>query len=284
MGARNALAMIEALDQGGDHLKNFPGNYVAHDYDLATFIQALESNDEEALKHFGVLGMKWGVHRRRELHANRMGDLDKVGTYKNDTGDTRSVLGKTPERKKREIAGVSSDVKKFRSAMNTNSNEARNQRQILKDQLKQRTLYNPAYRKAFDKELAKQEAAKNDPNPDYNDGMRRHDKLRFSAGSVKRINQSMNEGLDHRTAAKKEQRRKEIQTKITAGLTVTAVLLNALGPSIYSDVRDTIGARAATNRDKRAQAREEFIRNGPQKPDTKNAKKNFRGVYNVTTM
>jgi len=239
----------------------------------------LDSNEEERLAHFGVLGMKWGVTRRRELHANRMKDLDKVGTYKNDTGDKRSILGKTPERKKQEMASVVSDVKKFREARDTNSNAARGQRQILKDQLKQRTTYHPEYRKAFDKELAKQDAALKAKNPDYSSSMRQRDRLRFTGGGIERINTNMNKGMTYQEASKKELARKKLQARVTTGAVVAATILQAMGPVVMSEV----SRKAATNRDRRAQAYEDFIRNGPQKPSTKIAKQR-RGVYNVTTL
>ena len=127
---------------------------------------------------------------------------------------------------------------------------------------------------------AQEKARVSAPHPEYNPAMRRHDRLRFSEGSIKKINKNMHEGLDHKAAVKKEEERVKVRNRIVTGVAVTAVLLQQFGPLVMHDIH----VKAATNRDKRAQATEDFIKNGPQKPATKNAKKSFRGVYNVTTM
>lgn len=129
-------------------------------------------------------------------------------------------------------------------------------------------------------ERAEQKAKDNVPNPDYNSGMRQRDRLRFTGGGIRRINANMNRGMTYQQASKKELDRKKVQQRVTIGIVATATLVEMFGPVVMSE----ISRKAATNRDKRAQATEDFIRNGPQKPATKTAKKNIRGVYNITTM
>lgn len=163
-------------------------------------VQALDSDEEDVLAHFGVKGMKWGVIR------------GKVSGH-------------------------------------------------------------------FEARAAEKKRL-NEPNPDLTSRQKAQDVSRFGPGGAARINRSMNQGKTHIQAIKAEEKVRTRNAYIVAGSLMTVYLLNALGPTVMSEV----SRKAATNRDKRAQATEDFIRNGPQKPKTKEAKKNFRGVYNVTTM
>lgn len=226
-------------------------------FDSVGAIEALNQGGEH-LEHFGVLGMKWGVIRDKitgPSEVNKIG-FEKLAAANKRLSNYTSYNSPGYAKAKAHYDQVKKEVEAERAAFVAN--------------------------KASAKKQAKE--AKNADNPGYNEAMRRRDLMRFTKGGINRINANMNKGMSYKEAVKKEQHREDVKRKVAIGATVAAVLLQQFGPSLYMDIRDGVQAKAASNRDKRAQATEDFIRNGPQKPPTKTPKPNRKGVFNVTTM
>jgi hypothetical protein len=121
----------------------------------------------------------------------------------------------------------------------------------------------------------------------YTKGRLARDKNMFGDKGVSRINSRLHEGVDYKQAKNREIRRSQVKATIQAGAVVTAYVLASFGPEIVGGTqgaRNAVGSmianRAETKRGERFAA-DHF---GLGQNQDINAKKNRKGVYNVTSM
>lgn len=138
---------------------------------------------------------------------------------------------------------------------------------------------------------AKPRLTKQPYHKDYASKLRSPDKTSFGKRGVNRINNRLLDGHTYDQARTKEVSRKNRQAKIKAGAVVAAYLLANYGPEIAyhtKDTRDGISRNAANYIAQRAETKrgQRFAADhfGLGMNEDINAKKNRKGVYNVTSM
>ncbi|QEQ93873.1 hypothetical protein SEA_KARDASHIAN_8 [Streptomyces phage Kardashian] len=136
---------------------------------------------------------------------------------------------------------------------------------------------------------AKVKRAENRPNKEYTRNLRAQDRRTHGNGGVKRINRRLNQGLDLKTARKKEarfqkNRKRAVKVSIAAARTyrkrkeIAATLLLVGGV-----VAQHVAVRAETKRGQAAAAEAmglpRYATEGPTY-----SKKNRKGVYNISSL
>lgn len=87
---------------------------------------------------------------------------------------------------------------------------------------------------------------RDNPHPNYTEGMRRNDRRSFGSGGVKRINRSMHEGRTRDEAHSKERSYQFKKSVVIIGASYAATMFLAGGGG--SAMAHNIGTRAAANR------------------------------------
>lgn len=126
----------------------------------------------------------------------------------------------------------------------------------------------------------------NKPHPVYSNRERTKDALRYPSGSVKRINQRLNKGMDLQTARKKETQRTLLKAAGVVALINAPRIVNAVDSMVSAhgaNAMSSIRVKAQTNRG-RAQAAATMglprkATNGPAF-----AKKSRQGVHKITNL
>lgn len=126
----------------------------------------------------------------------------------------------------------------------------------------------------------------NKPHPDYSNRERTKDALRYPSGSVKRINQRLNKGMNLQTARKKEGQRTLLKAAAVVALYNAPKIINAVDSMINvhgTNTMASIRVKAQTNRGRAQAAATMGLPSKPTNGPTF-SKKSRQGVHNITSI
>jgi hypothetical protein len=220
------------------------------------------SSPEEAIQHYGVKGMHWGV-RKESGSGGGHGNTATVAARK--TAQSTVVLGAAAAGRALgySVGGdLGSLVGSFMAAG-----------------LASKVVSAPQRAKS---EAAFKDLAKAVPNrhPKYTDRMVKSDIRSMGVDGANRINDSMNAGKTRSQASDNERRLQTRSSMITVGTSVAETLLaGTVGRTAVNNFGNYTGNRAAANRAARARNATKNTSPTPPKPA-----KNRQGAFNITTL
>lgn len=237
---------------------------------------------DSVIEHYGVKGMRWGVRKDRESSSE--GKTQSFGGLVAKSTATGLVFSGAATAGK--VVGSSLGTTVLGPGVGTMvggyAGSYVGGRIVMKSiQKREEERKNAA--------LSNLSTAVPNRNAKYTDGMLKSDIKQWGVDSAKRINDSMNSGMSRKKATSEES-----SLRFKAGLVVvgTSVAADFLARAAYSTVKTSDLKNKAYNkaytkaydRNQRRQAANKMADNFGLKAAPTMAKKNRKGVYNVTTM
>lgn len=202
---------------------------------------------DEALAHYGVKGMQWGV-KRAAIATGATGAT--LGAHAAGTMLAGPIGGMAA----RAIVGsrINASIEKGNAARIKNLDIGK----LLPNR-----------------------------NEKYSERMVRNDLRSWDEGSVKRVNDAMNAGVSRRKAVDEESTRRFKKAVLKWGVSQAAgYALYAYGPMAVSSMKNYTMDRAGKKNDTREFFRQARLSSEKNmlRPGMSPSKKNFRGAYNIT--
>ena len=237
---------------------------------------------ESVIEHFGVKGMKWGVRNERESSSEGK-TQSFAGLVTKTTATGLTVAGAAAAGR---VVGSSLGTTVLGPGIGTIvgghvGSYVGGSIVLIPVKKREEARKNAA--------LSNLSTAVPNRNEKYTDGMLKSDIKQWGVDSAKRINDSMNSGMSRPKATREESslRFKAAAVSFGASFATSFVARTASSKINTSDLKNKAYTKAynkAYDRNRSRQAATNRADNFGLKPDPTMAKRNRKGVYNVTTM